>query len=221
MNSSDTKARRYFGGEAADDFDAIYDNEGGLLTKFINRFFRRGMRERVELTLHECERRGGRALDIGCGSGRVSIMIAKRGVKVVGVDYSQRMIELAKGYLEEESEHLGRDIDVNFITADFMGDYDPGLSFDVTIALGVFDYVSDPVPFLSKMRRFTKGAMIAAFPDKHAFQMPLRKLWLWKRGCPVFFYSSDDVKRLYREAGIADVEITKVSAGFYVRSEVE
>jgi len=218
LSANRDEARRYFEGEAADDFDAIYDNEGGTLTRFINRVFRKGMRERVELTLLECERTRGTVLDVGCGSGRVSIMMAKRGMRVIGIDYSQRMIELARGYLDEERKRSGVDLDVEFITADFMESYDPESKFEMTVALGVFDYVPDPGPFLEKMASITDGKMISAFPDRFAFQMPLRKLWLQKRGCPVFFYSEKDVRKLHEELGFDNYDITRVSAGFLVKA---
>jgi SAM-dependent methyltransferase len=37
--------------------------------------------------------RGGRALELGVGTGRVAIPLAERGVEVVGIDASDRMIE--------------------------------------------------------------------------------------------------------------------------------
>ena len=39
---------------------------------------------------------GARVLDVGCGPGRHSLALASRGVEVVGVDISQRFIDLAR-----------------------------------------------------------------------------------------------------------------------------
>ena len=40
--------------------------------------------------------RGGAVLELGCGTGRVSLAIAKAGVEVVGVDLSRAMLERAE-----------------------------------------------------------------------------------------------------------------------------
>ena len=39
---------------------------------------------------------GGRTLDIGCGAGRVTIPLHKRGFQVVGMDYAEKMIDTAR-----------------------------------------------------------------------------------------------------------------------------
>jgi hypothetical protein len=130
------------------------------------------------------------------------------------------MIELARGYLDEERKRSGVDLDVEFITADFMESYSPASKFQMTVALGVFDYVPDPGPFLEKMASITDGKVLSAFPDRFAFQMPLRKLWLHKRGCPVFFYSEKDVRKLHEDLGMESYDITRVSAGFLVKAVV-
>ena len=41
-------------------------------------------------------RRGGTVLELGCGTGRVSIPLARDGIKVTGVDYSPAMLEVAR-----------------------------------------------------------------------------------------------------------------------------
>jgi SAM-dependent methyltransferase len=41
--------------------------------------------------------RGGRALELGIGTGRVAIPLAERGIEVVGIDASERMLELLRG----------------------------------------------------------------------------------------------------------------------------
>ncbi|WP_083418147.1 class I SAM-dependent methyltransferase [Pseudofrankia sp. BMG5.36] len=43
-----------------------------------------------------------KALDLGCGTGRNSLDLAKKGIDTVGVDYSQNAISLARKRLEEE-----------------------------------------------------------------------------------------------------------------------
>jgi SAM-dependent methyltransferase len=56
----------------------------------------------------------GRVLEIGCGSGRLAIDIAKRGMDVVAIDLSEDMIEYARATAEEEN------IDLDFFSGNFL-----------------------------------------------------------------------------------------------------
>ncbi|OCL26202.1 hypothetical protein U472_09320 [Orenia metallireducens] len=40
--------------------------------------------------------KGNRVLDLGCGNGRHSILLAERGYQVIGIDYSNSLLEMAK-----------------------------------------------------------------------------------------------------------------------------
>ncbi len=46
-------------------------------------------------------------IDLGCGDGYYSRILAKKGAKVIGVDFSYQSIKLAK--FQEEKENLGID----------------------------------------------------------------------------------------------------------------
>ncbi|HEY5012050.1 MAG TPA: class I SAM-dependent methyltransferase [Acidimicrobiia bacterium] len=52
--------------------------------------------ERLELTA------GARVLDLGCGPGRHSLALARRGFDVVGIDRSAEFVDLARGTAEDE-----------------------------------------------------------------------------------------------------------------------
>jgi SAM-dependent methyltransferase len=54
----------------------------------------------------------GRILDLGCGSGWTSLFLARAGFQVVGVDISERMIEIARERSQREN------CPVSFIAAD-------------------------------------------------------------------------------------------------------
>lgn len=47
---------------------------------------------------------GKRLLDVGCGAGRNSILAAKKGFVVTGVDIEKKVIILAKNFAERERE---------------------------------------------------------------------------------------------------------------------
>lgn len=176
----------------AEDFDTYYQGEKDALRRAIDKIFRKGMTERFTLTLDECKNvKGKRILDIGCGSGRVAVELARRGAYVTGIDLSMNMIGMAKS-MAEKYDVADR---CTFIADDFAG-HMFGEKFDISIALGFFDYTKDASRYLRKMRSLTTEKCVMSFPSKFAFQVPLRLLWLKSRNCPVYFYTKNEIKRL-------------------------
>lgn len=211
--------KKYFE-DTAKEFDEIYDNQGDILKRLINKIFRKGMRERLILALQEYIGDNKTILDIGCGSGRISLLLAEKGAKVTGIDYSLPMIELAKEHLKKYEASKNTKLNVEFICCDFMEDFDSDALFDITLALGVFDYIEYPMSFLEKMRNLTREKMVASYPAKFAFQMPIRKVWLYTKSCPVYFYTKRQLAAIYRSIGVTNYEIVKISAGYFVKAYV-
>jgi SAM-dependent methyltransferase len=54
----------------------------------------------------------GRVLELGCGTGRLSILLARNGIDVVGADLSMSMLEAAR------AKALAAEIEVQFVQAD-------------------------------------------------------------------------------------------------------
>ena len=54
----------------------------------------------------ECNARPELVLDLGCGTGKMTIELAKRGYDMTGVDYSPEMLDIARN----EAEKIGKDI---------------------------------------------------------------------------------------------------------------
>src|SRR6201997_3426166 len=82
----------------ANDFDAIYGNQNGLIDSVINPLFRKSMRLRYEKSVEGCEPVEGKSvLDVGCGPGHYSITLAQRGAaRVGGIDFSDGLLGLAR-----------------------------------------------------------------------------------------------------------------------------
>ena len=213
----ETKVKDYFT-RSAKEFDDIYENRGGLLTRLANQLFRKGMRQRFDMTLELCGSGERSILDIGCGAGRFTIPLAERGMDVVGIDYSSEMIRLADRYVKARKESGGKQLRVRHLCCDFLSDFNPEEKFDVTLAIGVLDYIKDPLPFIKKMKDVTKGLMIAAFPA-YTPQMPIRKIWLATKDCPVYFYTRKRITQLYAASGIADFEIIPIAAAYLVKAK--
>ena len=200
----------------AKEFDELYDNHGSSFQKVVNKIFRKGLYERAYTALKECgDVRGKRILDVGCGSGRISVPLAERGAIVVGIDYSLSMLNLARNFAKERKIEKN----IEFKGVDFMLDFNEGL-FDITLALGVFDYIQNPIPFLSKMKTLTAEQILASYPARFTPQAPIRKLWLYTRKCPVYFYTKREIDGIYKAIELTNYEIIDYSAGYFVKALV-
>ena len=201
-----TNAKKHWEKEkTVSDFDNIYDNKGNLLARLTNRFLRPGMKARIPATVRECgDLTDKTVLDVGCGSGRVCFLLAKNGGKVTGVDYSQNMINLAKKY--QATQHLPN---IEFIVSDFL-QFSPDKRYDISIALGVLDYVENPKEFLFKMNTLTKSKTIVSYHIKYSYNSLPRKLWLMAKHCPVKFYTKNEIQSLYASLGVEELEIKTI-----------
>jgi 2-polyprenyl-3-methyl-5-hydroxy-6-metoxy-1,4-benzoquinol methylase len=186
----------------AEGFDAIYRLERSPFWRRFNTTFRKAIFERFQIAFEQAGDVSGKAvLDIGCGSGVYSVEFARRGArKVVGLDFSSAMLEIAR----QESLRQGTQGRCEFVRVNFL-EWQPAEAFDVAIAMGVFDYLPDPLTFLRRMASATStsGRVIASFPGHSLLRKPLRRLRYKLAGKgDVYYYTLDDVKRLAEESGL-------------------
>lgn len=75
-----------------------------------------------------------KVLDLGCGSGWLSVYLARQGFEVLGVDVSEQAVNLAKTWALQE------DLKIGFDVADAAQlNYDDG-SFDAVVANSIFEH---------------------------------------------------------------------------------
>jgi len=204
---NEIEVQRNFWNSEADAFERIYSHEKSKLSTKLDQIFRKDMYERFVFTIKNCEPVEGRTfLDVGCGNGMYSVELGKKGAsRVVGLDISPVMI----GRCEESVRKEGLEDRVKFIQTDLL-EYEPDSNFDVSYGIGLFDYISDSLPVLKKMREVTKDKAIMAFPRLLTWRAPVRKVRLTMKGCPVYFYSKSKINQLMKDAGFARWEITRV-----------
>ena len=211
MPAASEGAQRYFD-RIPEKWDVLYSDENPLRYA-INRLFRKGLFERYTLTFEHCgDVAGATVLDIGCGTGRYSIEFAKRGAcRVVGIDFAASMIEFSRRI----SRELGVEDRCEFICSDFLS-HTFSESFDIVAGLGVFDYVVDPLPMLTKIAGLTRRRFLASFPRKTGLWDLQRKVrYHWLKRCPIYDYSQEQLERLFREAPFQDFRIIPVTRGFF------
>ena len=205
--NNELQAQRAFWNSEADAFQRIYTHRKSKFANTLDQIFRKDMYERFVFTIEHCEPIKGRTfLDVGCGNALYSLELARKGAaKVVGIDISEVMIGLCKK--SAENENLA---DVcTFIQTDLL-DYVPGTTFDVSFGIGLFDYISNPLTVLKRMREVSTDKAIMAFPRLWTWRAPVRKVRLARKGCDVFFYSKAKIEKLLRDAGFSRQEIVKV-----------
>lgn len=214
--SLEQRVRDHFHADARR-FDAIYEDEKGRFTKWVDDVWRGVVRRRFDLTLRLLDPLAGKdVLDVGCGSGRYCIAYAQRGAKrVVGIDFAAAMIELAN----EHARRFGVADRCEF-RAGLFPDAAPEGSFDASSAMGFFDYVSDPVPIISRMREMTTSTMIMSFPKSSEWRAPIRRVRFLLSGCPLFLYSETKVRAFLSEAGVNDYEWIDLDRDYVVAARL-
>jgi SAM-dependent methyltransferase len=199
----------------ANDFDAIYGNQNGLVDSVINRLFRRSMRLRYEKSIAGCEPVQGKSvLDVGCGPGHYAITLAQRGAsQVVGIDFADGMLKLAS----EHAQKVGVADRCKFMVADFYK-YDPQQLFDYVIVMGFMDYMPDPEKVMAKVLSLTRHKAFFSFPVAGGV-LGWQRQMRYKKRCDLFLYSQDQLKQLCAKFPEARATIEPISRDFFVTLE--
>jgi SAM-dependent methyltransferase len=196
--------------KTATSFDALYD-EDGLLSRFV----RPGLVRRRELAVASVQSYARpRVLDVGCGSGRVGEHVLEAGAaEYIGVDLATPMLDLARKRLAR----FGRR--ATLIQGDFVSTPVPG-TFDVVLALGLFDYLADPRPVAQRMGELCTGSAVSSFPRWHWLKGPVRKVrYEVINDCPIFDYTEPQIRQVFIEAGFSRIDVLAPSkTGYLVRA---
>jgi 2-polyprenyl-3-methyl-5-hydroxy-6-metoxy-1,4-benzoquinol methylase len=217
MSKELQQQREYWNREIAQ-FDAIYAGKKGAFGNWLDMTFRKDMYQRYEYTLKHAEPITGRDfLDVGCGTGRYAFELLRRGCRhVTGIDISEEMVNHCKK--TAEAQKAGDRAE--FLRTDLL-DYAPARQYHVVIGIGLFDYISDPLPVLKKMRECVDGCCIASFPRFWTWRAPVRKLRLAMRGCFVRFFTRKNIDDLVKAAGFAGYSIETVGKLFCITARTK
>jgi SAM-dependent methyltransferase len=198
--------------EKAREFDDLYEDERPL-----TRLLRPGLFRRRRLAADTVRAyREPRVLDVGCGSGRIGEFVLDAGAgHYVGIDFSEPMVDMARARLERFGPR------VELILGDFLETLLDG-SFDVVLALGLFDYLPDPHRFSRRMYELCApgGTLVGSFPTWSWIKGPARKVRYEVIGdCPIFNYSRRELELMLGASGFEQVEILSPGrSGFLVRA---
>ena len=124
---------------------------------------------------------GCRVLDVGCGGGLLTEALAGEGAKAIGIDLSEKLIDIARLHLLES----GKDAEYRLISAEQLAVEQPE-SFDAVTCMEMLEHVPDPHAilqacfgllkpggrlFLSTLNRTPKAFALAIFGAEYLAQL--------------------------------------------------
>lgn len=89
------------------------------IVNYYSEFISAGLFHYEEMLIEKYFSAGGKTLDIGCGAGRVTIPLHKRGFRVVGMDYAEKMIDAARALNEDIDYRVGDILATQFLDQEF------------------------------------------------------------------------------------------------------
>lgn len=193
-------------------------------------------------------RKGERVLDIGCGSGRLFELLRDKEVEYFGIDFSKKLIEIAKRKYLSEKEVKNVNILPTFIVVDALKlPFEEGF-FDKVISIAVFHHIPSKekrLIFLKEIKRVLKrgGEVHLTVWNlwqkkyffkilKEGFKKVFKKTEL--DFCDIFVpfgkreryyhcFKKRELRKLFKEAGFEIKEIRKLKrnkkdVNFYIRA---
>jgi SAM-dependent methyltransferase len=168
----------------------IYDRTAAEFASRVDRLIDTGRYRRGQLFLEAASATvpsGGTILDYGCGPGRISALLARRGFRVRGFDPSAAMIAAAR-----EQPLEGAQVEFQCLQTVGSLSLPPGCC-DAVVCSSVLEYVPEPVDLLLEFHGALRpaGTLIISFANRRSlsravFQrrnlhLPDQKhLWTWR-----------------------------------------
>jgi SAM-dependent methyltransferase len=195
------RLRDYFDAEGKDYDRYFTGNPDSVMRRLCYRWCGSNIHGRLNavLKLSGPDVSGRRILELGSGSGRYAVELAKRGARVVGVDFSPAMVRLATELAHREGVRDHCEFREENIFA-----YHGGEPFDVVFAAGVFDYLppAKARELLGRMARLSGDRVILTFPLRMNLNAMVRWFWLTAKRVGVYFYSMRSMHDMLAEVGL-------------------
>ncbi len=140
--------KEYWDSRSSGFSDAILDDidtSGAMIIDRISKYFE-------SMDVHD-------VLDLGCGPGFYALMFGSRGLNVVGVDYSDKMIEQARQNAKD------RGVEATFIKSDAQNLDLPDSSFDLVVSRDMFWCLENPEKAYSEILRVLRSGGMAIVSD--------------------------------------------------------
>jgi ubiquinone/menaquinone biosynthesis C-methylase UbiE len=137
---------------------------------------------------------GKEVLEVACGTGRFTVMMAERGADIVGLDISGAMLREGR----KKARKAGVADHLEFMRGDAARLPFPDDHFDVVVAMRFFHLADTPAKFLSEMARVAEnGVFFDTFNARST-----RSLYNFLLPMGSRLYTRSEVSRLLSEAGL-------------------
>jgi len=133
-------------------------------------------------------------LEVACGTGRFTVMLAERGADIIGLDISGPMLKQGR----EKAQAVSVADHVEFMRGDAARLPFPDNHFDTVVAMRFFHLADTPASFLAEMRRVSKQQVF--FDTFNRFST--RSLYNWALPMGSRLYSRWEIDRLLDGAGL-------------------
>jgi SAM-dependent methyltransferase len=146
-----------------------------------------------------------RVLEIACGTGRFTVLLAERGADIVGLDISGPMLQ--QGRQKAKTANVSDTLE--FLRGDAARLPFPDDHFDVVLAMRFFHLADTPVEFMTELRRVTRDRIV--FDTFNSYST--RSIYNWALPMGSRLYSRSEVISLLEGAGL---ELGEVEHDFIV-----
>lgn len=153
--------------------------------------------------------RGGKALDVGCGTGNYSFYLAQNGFEVVGVDFSQKALDVAN----KNNEKLK--LPVKFLYAD-VTKLETALSnaqFDFILDYSILHHIENLKDYAKQFSSLLKPAgklLLVCYSDKDGFAQG-KAATEGKYGNIMHYRTAEDIRRAYKD--VTELEYKETTLG--------
>ena len=197
-------AHRYFSG-FYEDYHRAFEGKGeNLLHRIINILFRRETFEKraavVKGFLEAHGVAGKRLLDLGCGSGEVSLMAARLGARVTGLDVVEGMVATAR----RQARESGLEGVAEFHAADVTSALLP--PSDITLIVSVCEYYTEIADFLTRACDATGELLVIVDAGGPWWRRALRYTLAWFKRFHICYRSPEEFAAIVTRAGFAEKE---------------
>ena len=146
-----------------------------------------------------------RILEVACGTGRFTVMLADQGADIVGMDISEAMLEQGR----QKARAAGVTDALSFMQGDAGRLPFPDNHFDAVFAMRFFHLAPDPEGFIKEMRRVTTDQVFFDTFNRYS----TRSIYNWALPMGSRLYSGREARELIVGAGL---ELADASHDFVV-----
>ena len=148
---------------------------------------------------------GMKALEIGCGSAKLSGFLAEQGIYIFGLDQAPWALRVARqnfSYLNVEG---------SFMIGDAFRIPLPDDHFDLVFSTGLLEHFHDPIPLINEMKRVLRPGGVF-FSDVAPLKFSLLRTGFYLRGhhkmvTDEYYYNDQDIEHWLKTCGLKKIRV--------------